>query len=390
MLPLEGIRVLDFTRHLPGPYATDILCRLGAQVLKIEPPDGDPTRWIPPIVGDAGSLFHLVNAGKESVVVDLKSDVGRSFAQRLAAVSDVVAESYRPEAAAELGIDAETLLAINPRLVYCSVSGYGSGDPRSGHDLNFVAIAGLLDLQRDREGRPVLPSTQIGDMAGALFAALSVLAALFERERTGRGKRIAVSMSDATRAVMPTAEALYRGTHSSPSSFFLTGALPEYNVYETADGKHLAAAPLEPKFWATFCNAIGASQLVGRQYDVDARAEVFSTIRRAIASRTRSEWETVFADLDACVTPVLTIEESHQRFGDPVAQNPLQSNFPASRGETPRLGEHFARAASAAGLDRAEAEALQKSGHFEAKRKLQKFIANSILRLRQKSLLRGK
>ena len=390
MLPLEGIRVLDFTRHLPGPYATDILCRLGAQVLKIEPPDGDPTRWLPPIVGDAGSLFHLVNAGKESVVVDLKSEVGRAFAQRLAGVSDVVAESYRPEAAAELGIDAGTLLAINPRLVYCSVSGYGGGDPRSGHDLNFVALAGLLDLQRDREGRPVLPSTQIGDMAGALFAALTILAALLEREKTGRGKRIGVSMSDATRAVMPTAEALYRGTHSSPSSFFLTGALPEYNVYETADGKHLAIAPLEPKFWEAFCTTIGAPQLIGRQYDVDARAEVFAQVRGAIASKTRSEWETRFADIDACVTPVLTIEESHQRFGDPISRNPLQSNFPSPRGETPKLGEHFSHAAAALGLENAESEKLRRSGHFEAKRKLQKFIASSILKLRQKNLLKGK
>ncbi|MBI2212301.1 MAG: CoA transferase [Acidobacteria bacterium] len=384
MLPLEGIRVLDFTRHLPGPYATDILCRLGAQVLKVEPPDGDPTRWLPPIVGDTGSLFHLVNAGKESVVVDLKSETGRAFAQRLAAVSDVVAESYRPEAAAELGIDADTLLSINPRLIYCSVSGYGSGDARSGHDLNFVALAGLLDLQRDREGRPILPSTQLGDMAGALFAALTILASLIERTTTGRGKKIDVSMSDATRAVMPTAEALYRGTHSSPSSFFLTGALPEYNVYQTADGKHLAVAPLEPKFWEAFCRAIGEPQLVEHQYDIESRAEVFETIRRAIASKSRSEWESCFADVDACVTPVLTIEESHQRFGDPVSRNPLQSNFPSARGETPKLGEHFA----AIGLSADEQAKLRKSGRFESKRVLQKFVATSILKLRQRHLLK--
>jgi crotonobetainyl-CoA:carnitine CoA-transferase CaiB-like acyl-CoA transferase len=389
MLPLEGIRVLDFTRHLPGPYATDILCRLGAQVLKVEPPDGDPTRWLPPIVGDAGSLFHLVNAGKQSVVVDLKSETGRSFARRLATVSDVVAESYRPEAALELGIDSRTLMAINPRLVYCSVSGYGGGDPRSGHDLNFVALAGLLDLQRDRERRPVLPSTQLGDMAGALFAALSILAALIERDKTGRGKLLEISMSDATRAVMPTAEALYRGTHTSPSAFFLTGALPEYNVYETSDGKYLAAAPLEPKFWEAFCSTIGAPQLLEKQYDVGARAEVFETIRRMIASKPRDEWEALFAGVDACVTPVLTIEESHERFGDPVARNPLQSNFPATRGGTPQLGEHFGRAADALELDRAEREKLRKSGHFETKRKLQRFVANSILKLRQKQFLKG-
>lgn len=390
MLPLDGIRVLDFTRHLPGPYATDILCRLGAQVLKVEPPDGDPVRWLPPIVGDAGSLFHLVNAGKESVVVDLKSETGRTFAQRLAAVSDVVVESYRPEAAAELGIDAGTLMALNPRLVYCSVSGYGCGDPRSGHDLNFVALAGLLDLQRDREGRPVLPSTQLGDMAGALYAAVSILAALFERNTTGAGKQIDISMSDATRAVMPTAEALYRGTHTSPSSFFLTGALPEYNVYRTADGKYLAVAPLEPKFWSAFCEAIGAPELVGKHYDIDARAQVLDTVSRTIASKTRSEWETIFAGFDACVTPVLTIEESHERFGDPVARNPLQSNFPTTRGETPKLGEHFGRAADALGLDAAERDRLRRTGHFETRRKLQKLVATSLLKLRQKGLLKGK
>lgn len=389
MLPLDGIRVLDFTRHLPGPYATDILRRLGAQVLKVEPPDGDPVRWLPPIVGDAGSLFHLINSGKESVVVDLKSETGRSFAQRLAAVSDVVAESYRPEAATELGIDADALMSINPRLVYCSVSGYGGSDPRSGHDLNFVALAGLLDLQRDREGRPVLPSTQLGDMAGALYAAISILAALIERDKTGRGKRLEIAMSDATRAVMPTAEALYRGTHSSPESFFLTGALPEYNVYRTADGKYLAVAPLEPKFWKTFCLAIGAPQLVDKHYEIEARSQVIETIGRTIASKTRSEWETLFADLDACVTPVLTIEESHQRFGDPVARNPLQSNFPTTRGETPKLGEHFGRASDALGLDQAERERLRQSGHFETKRRLQKFVATSILKLRQKSFLKG-
>lgn len=388
MPPLEGIRVLDFTRHLPGPYGTDILCRLGAQVLKVEPPDGDPVRWLPPIVGDTGSLFHLVNAGKRSVVIDLKTETGRGFAQRLAEACDVVVESYRPEAAAELGIDAGTLMRLNPRLVYCSMSGYGSSDPRSSHDLNFVALAGLLDLQRDAAGHPVLPATQLGDMAGALFGALAILAAIIERGKTGRGTRLDISMADATRAVMPTAEALYRGTHSSPAAFFLTGALPEYNVYETADGKHMAVAPLEPKFWEAFCRGIGHPELVARHYDVSARAQVFETIRSTIASKTRAEWEAIFAGIDACVTPVLSIEESHERFGDPMARNPLQSNFPAERGETPGLGEHFDDAAGVLGLSREERQRLRKSGSFESRRKLQKLVATSIMKLRQKSFLK--
>lgn len=388
MRPLEGIRVLDFTRHLPGPYATDLLQQLGAEVLKIEPPDGDPTRWLPPVIDDYGALFHLVNGGKESVVVDLKMAEGRRFVHRLAEVCDVAVESYHPETAARFGIDAETLTRINTRLVHCSISGYGGENPSSGHDLNFVALAGMLDLQRDRSGRPILPSTQIGDMSGALFAALSIVAALFERQTTDSGRRIDISMADATRAVMPTAEALYRGTNETPESFFLTGALPSYNVYRTSDGGYLAVAPLEPKFWVQLCQAIGLPDLIDRQYDRKATEEIRAKVADAISRRTRDEWEAIFERIDACVTPVLTIEEAHERFGDPLERHPIRRNFGSTPAPAPRLGANFDRAAAVAGLTSDEASALKRTGAFEPKHLLKQFITTSVLKLRQKGLFR--
>ena len=388
MLPLEGVRVLDFTRHLPGPYATDLLRQLGADVLKIEPPDGDPTRWLPPVVEDYGALFHLLNGGKESVVVDLKTTEGRRFVHRLAEVCDVAVESYHPTTADAFGIDGATLTRINPRLVHCSITGFGAASPRNGHDLNFVALAGLLDLQRDRTGRPILPSTQIGDMSGALFAALSIVAALLERQTTLSGRSIDLSMADATRAVMPTAEALYRGTHETPESFFLTGAVPSYNVYRTRDDQYLAVAPLEPKFGAQFCQAVGLPELIDRQYDRKSFEEIRAKVADAVCRKTRSEWEAVFEAIDACVTPVLTIDEAHQRFGDPMERHPIRRNFGSRPATAPKLGTGFDHAAGVAGLTTDEAQTLRKSGAFDARHQLKQFITTSVLKLRNRGLFR--
>lgn len=366
-MPLRGIRVVDFTRHLPGPYSTDILRRLGAEVIKIEPPEGDPTRWLPPFDGDYGALFTLINGGKESVVVDLKSAEGRRFVHALIGHADVAVESYRPGVTKRFGIDAPALRALNPRLVYCSISGFGAANARSSHDLNFVALAGLLDLQRDRSGRPVLPATQLGDMAGALFAALAIVSALYARQRTGEGKTIDISMSDGIRALMPTAEALYRGTHHKPESFMLTGALPNYDVYETADAKYLAIAPLEPHFWKRFCEAIGHPELIAKQYTESARPEIRATITAALASKPRDEWERLFSGLDVCVEPVLSIEEAHARFGDPMLGHPLQTNFPHTLPPAPTFGSGFEKAARIAGFDDAGIRELRASRRFERK-----------------------
>ncbi|MGA7613802.1 MAG: CoA transferase [Thermoanaerobaculia bacterium] len=386
-MPLSGIRVLDFSRHLPGPYATDLLVRLGAEVIKVEPPDGDPTRWLPPFNGDYGALFVLINGGKKSVVVDLKSEEGIAFVKRLATTCDVVVESYRPGVMKQFGVDANALMEINPGLVYCSVSGFGQANPRSSHDLNFVALAGLLDLQRDRDGRPVLPATQSGDMAGALYAALSIVAALYEKRTSGKGRVLDVAMSDATRAMMPTAEALYRGTQQRPEHFMLTGALPAYNVYRTRDGKYLSVAPLEPRFWEAFCNAIGHPDLIEKQYEESEKSALFETIAEAIGSKTRDEWEEVFAGIDACVEPVLTIDEAHQRLGDPNESHPLQRNFPRRTGSAEKLGASFEDVATQAGLTPGEVRSLRRSGHFEQQDKLQRLVRNAVMKFRYRSLL---
>lgn len=385
MLPLDGTRVLDFTRHLPGPYATDLLRRLGADVIKIEPPEGDPTRFLPPFHGDWGALFVLINGGKKSVVVDLKTDEGRTFAHRVAETCDVVVESYAPGVAAEFGIDAATLRAKNRRIVYCSISGYGAENPRSGHDANFVALAGLLDLQRDSSGRPVLPATQIGDMGGALFASNAILAALIEREKTGEGRTIDISMSDATRAMMPTAEALYRGTQHTPQSFFLTGAIPCYTTYRTADRRHLMVASLEPRFWESFCRAIGHPDLIPLQYDERARSKVFATIEAAIAAHPRDHWEKVFARVDCCVEPVLTIEEAHARFGDPMSRHPFATNYRAPEVTVDPIGNSFAEVAANAGLHEEEIQSASESPAFRPRRSLQKTIAAAMNRFRNRS-----
>jgi crotonobetainyl-CoA:carnitine CoA-transferase CaiB-like acyl-CoA transferase len=360
--PLAGITVLDFTRHLPGPYCTDVFRRLGARVLKIEPPEGDPTRWLPPFDGDFGALFRLVNGGKESIVVDLKSDEGRAFVHRLAAACDVAVESYKPGVAAKFGIDAATLMAINPRLVHCSISGFGGTSGRSSHDLNFVALAGLLDLQRDHDGRPVLPATQIGDMAGALFGAIAILAALHERNATGKGRAVDLSMAAATRAIMPTAEALYRGTSHTPETFWLTGAMP--------------------RFWEAFCRAIGHPELIEKQYDEGARGAIATTLAGAIAARDRSEWERIFAGVDACVEPVLSIEEAHARFGDPIEHGPLGTNFPHEKLEVDALGASLDAAATLAGLDETERKALGKSRAFSPRKTLAAFMKRAVLKYR--------
>lgn len=379
---LEGIRVLDFTRHLPGPYCTDILRQLGARVIKIEPPDGDPTRWLPPFDGDTGALFALLNAGKESVVVDLKRPEGREFIRKLVPACDVAVESYKPGVAASLGIDAVALTALHPGLVYCSISGFGAASGRSSHDLNFVALSGLLDLQRDASGRPVLPATQIGDMSGALFGALSILAALHQRQRTGTGKVLDISMSDATRALMPTPEALYRGTQHTPKTFWLTGALPSYALYQTRDGGYLAVAALEPHFWDVFCRAIGHPELITKQYDESSRGVIAATLAETIARRDRSDWEAVFREVDACVEPVLSIQEAHERFGDPLESSPLQKNFPVARPTVEPLGRSFPAAAEIAGLDAHERRELERSGAVSPSHRLRQFMRRQVLKLR--------
>jgi crotonobetainyl-CoA:carnitine CoA-transferase CaiB-like acyl-CoA transferase len=279
----------------------------------------------------------------------------------------VVIESYRPGVAKTFGIDAETLRAVNPRLIHCAISGYGSHSARSGHDLNFTALSGLLDYQRDHEGRPTLPSSQLGDVGGALFAALLIVAAIHERDRTGAGGTIDLSLAAAARAVIPTAEVAAAGGRDSPLGLVLTGGLPNYEIYETADGGYLSVACLEPRFWDAFCRAIGHPELVVEEFHESAWPKVRKTISDTLRSRTRAEWEAVFAEVDACIEPMLTVEEARERFGPSEATHPLTVNVGAPAADAEALGESFADAAALAGYSSDDIRALSGSQTFKAK-----------------------
>jgi crotonobetainyl-CoA:carnitine CoA-transferase CaiB-like acyl-CoA transferase len=310
---LHGLRVLDFTRHLPGPFCTLLLADLGADVVKVEaPPLGDPTRLVPPAVGDDSAVHAALNRGKRSVVLDIRADAGRDAARALAARADVVVDGFRPGVLDRLGLGADALMAENPRLVYCALSGWGTEGPlaeRAGHDITYAARGGMLDLNRDAAGAVTVPGAQVADGSGALLALSAILAALVERERTGRGRRVEVSLLGGVLALltMPLARTLAGGERRSE----LSGDFAGYTVYRCRDGRELAVGALEPKFWEALCRGLGAEELIPRQWDGGPRGrEVRARLTALFSGRDRDEWLRVLEPLDACVEPVLTPEEA--------------------------------------------------------------------------------
>ena len=315
-MPLQGLRVVDLSLLAPGPYATRVLAELGAEVIKVEPPAGDLSRYMPPLVGDppAGGVFHELNAGKKSVILDLKDDAGREAFRALVATADVLVDGFRPGVLARLGCDPEALMAAHPRLIYCAVTGFGLTGPdarRAGHDIGYLARAGVLELNGDAE-RPRTIGVQVADIGASLVAVSGICAALYERERTGHGRVVDVSLVESGRAF----NALNLGFSKAGADVrrgdqLLDGSRPCYAVYATKDGGHLAVGALEPKFWFQFANAIGCPELANRGLDEgDLGAEVKAQVQAKLLERTRDEWTAVFRDVDCCVEPILSVEES--------------------------------------------------------------------------------
>ena len=309
--PLIGIRVLDLSRLLPGPYCTMLLADLGAEVMKIESPRvGDYARVAPPSFG-GDAMFRALNRNKKSVALNYRNPRGREVFLRLAREADVIVETFRPGAVTRWKIDYEAVRTVNPRLIYCSLSGYGQSGPyrdRAGHDLNYIALSGLLALNGAAGGPPIPPGVQVADLAGGMLAAIAILAALVGRGRTGEGTYLDVAMLDAVASwVAPVAGALFSHTGKSPERGRMpfSGTLPCYSVYETADGKFITLAALESHLWTAFCTAVDRNDLRTRRYDVEAIPEVAAIFR----ARTRDEWVAWFREVDACVEPVNTIEE---------------------------------------------------------------------------------
>jgi crotonobetainyl-CoA:carnitine CoA-transferase CaiB-like acyl-CoA transferase len=350
--PLDGVVVLDLTRLLPGAAATLQLANFGAEVIKVEEPArGDYARWLPPYIEGEGAVFRIVNRGKKSVALDLKSEGGRAALVRLAESADIIVESFRPGTMERLGLGYDALRARNERLIYVSITGYGSDGPwasRAGHDVNYLALGGALDLNGALAGPPVIPGVQIADLAGgAMQAVIGALLALAARAKTGHGQRVEVSMMDGVACLLPVPLGWYAATGEAPArgDGMLTGRYACYHLYEAADGKWLAVGALEPKFWDALCRGLGCVQFIADQFAEGARREeIIAEIARIFRTRSAQEWIVALKDMDACVTPVRNVAEvaAHYKLGpDDSVVAPRLSETPGRLGPAaPRLGEH--------------------------------------------------
>jgi crotonobetainyl-CoA:carnitine CoA-transferase CaiB-like acyl-CoA transferase len=307
---LAGVRVVEVAMYIPGPVCTQILAGLGAQVTKVERPGGDPLRHM---VG-LEQMFAPLNADKTFVELDLKTHAGQAALRELALGADVLVDGLRPGALERLGLGAAALAEGNLRLIYCAISGYGLRGPdreHAGHDLNFVALSGLI-ASTHVAGTPALPGAPLADMISGMTAATAILAALQARERTGIGGVLDVPMAAAAAWLMAPWHAVARA--GAPVSDTLTGGQACYRLYRCADSRYLAVAALEPHFWERFCTAIGRPELIPLHMATGAaQVDLQTAVAATIAERTLAEWEAVFAHVDACVTPVRTVEEAAEQ-----------------------------------------------------------------------------
>lgn len=348
-LPLEGVRVLDLSRLLPGPFATLQLADLGAEVIKVESPTRpDYLRFLEPYVEDQNVAFRLVNRGKKSVVVNFETEAGAALVRRLAGTCQVVIESFRAGFLARFGLDYAGL--ADPGLVYCSLTAYGQFTARAAHDLNTLALTGLSDLLRGPQG-PVVPKVQLADITGGLAAANAILAALVARARTGKGRYLDVSMADAAyHLTLLSSESARHGIDSFHGGA-LDGRARFYRYYPCADGKWLAVGAMEDKFQNLLVEALGS----------DDPGPV-------LASRERAHWVEVLGPLDACVEPVLSAEEVldsdwfRQRFPSDHLPGLLEASYPGRGGAACPPGAHTAEELSRIGVGEAEFESLLAEG----------------------------
>lgn len=315
MQPLEGIRVLDFSTLLPGPLATLILAEAGAEVIKIERPGrGDEMRSYTPKFGTDSVNFALLNRGKRSIAIDLKAPDALAKLKPVIEAADVVVEQFRPGVMDRLGLGYEALRKINPRIVYCAITGYGQHGPRAdvaAHDLNYVAESGMLSLTKGSDGAPVLPAALVADIGGGTYpAVINILLALRERDRTGSGCKLDIAMADNLFTLMYWAigNGLAAGEWPRRGGDLVTGGSPRYNIYRTRDGRFLAAAPLEQKFWETFCSLLEVPASA-REDEADAAATRAAVAER-VAAKTAEELKALFRGRDVCCAIMANVEDA--------------------------------------------------------------------------------
>lgn len=316
-MPLEGIRVLDLTRLLPGPYCTMMLADFGADVIKVEDTNqGDYTRLGEPSVGGMSAMFHSLNRNKRSVSLDLKSEEQKEVFIDLVKTADVLIESFRPGVMDRLGVGYEELKKHNPKLIYCAITGYGQTGPyvdKPGHDTNYLSYAGLLGLQGEQNGKPINSSVQIADLGGgALMGTIGVLVAIIEAKKSGKGQFVDISMLDGAVSWLQTILPAYLATNELPKrgGMVLNGKLACYENYETKDHRFISVGALEFKFWKDFCKVIGRTDLIEKLGAPDEeQLKMKEEIQAIISTKTRDEWIRLFDEVDTCVAPILTVEE---------------------------------------------------------------------------------
>ena len=384
---LEGIKILDLSRLAPGPFCTMILGDLGADVLRVEGPrDGRLSMNL--FIDERAVAFSALERNKRSIMLDLKHDKARSIFYELARDADVIVEGFRPGVVSRIGVDYDTIKAINPMIVYCSVTGYGQDGPYRdvvGHDLNYLATGGVLGLGGTPGGAPLIPGVPVGDFTtGGMNAAIGILAALMAREKTGSGQYVDIAMTDGVVSLMSLALAWYYDTGRAPDrgNDWVSGGAPFYNTYETSDGQYIAIAAGEPWFYQKLCEAVGREDLIAEHYvDGEKRAQNVEVFRDIFRARTAEEWVEYLGQWDVCVSKVNNIDEladdpqiryrnmilelDHPKFGK--VQHPgisiKLSKTPGSvRRFGPNPGEHTEEVLLDLGYSNAHIEELRKDG----------------------------
>lgn len=378
---LKELKMLDLSRLLPGPYCTLLLADLGMGVLKVEDLEqGDYMRAMGPVRGKDSANFLALNRNKKSMKLNLKVKEGREIFYKLIETYDIILEGFRPGVMERLGIGYQELKKRNPRVIFCSLSGYGQDGPyreRSGHDVNYIGLGGVLELIGSQNGPPVIPGVQIADIgAGGMMAAIAILSAAIHREKTGEGQYLDISMMDGVISWLSMhagkyfmdREVLKRG------EIQLAGRYACYQVYSTKDGRHMSLGALEPKFWMNFCEAIGRKDLIYKQFiEGEERLQVIEEIQDLFKTKTQKEWVDFFKNVDACCEPILNFEEVFQHpqvlhrkmvmeYEHPVegkvrqVGNPIKSSqFPFEiRLPSPAWGEHTMEVLKAIGYSEEE------------------------------------
>jgi crotonobetainyl-CoA:carnitine CoA-transferase CaiB-like acyl-CoA transferase len=390
-LPLDGVRVLDLSRLLPGGFCSLLLADFGAEVLKVEDTGaGDYVRWAPPLYEEAApsaqsALFLSLNRNKRSIRINLKEPDGRDVLLRLARDYDVVLESFRPGVLDRLGVGYEALCAANPGIVYCAITGYGQDGPytqRSGHDMNYLGLVGLLGLTGERDGPPIQSAGQIADIGGgALMAAFGILAALRERDRSGEGQLVDVSMADGALSWLAMVAARYFADNVVPrrGDLELAGRLICYRPYACSDG-WVTLGALEPKFWQAWCRGVDREDLIEKQFEAPG-SEAHAEVERVFLERTRDDWQAFASEHDCCLEPVLDLDEALDselvraremvvELDQPGTGGVKQLGVPVKLSRTPGgvhspgpvLGEHTDAVLAGAGFSPSEVAALKESG----------------------------